>query len=148
MYKKCIHDILSSISNYSMGRRRIKKYKLSASSIDSEGGDVLDSSVALSRNPNEAKFIAAEIGSSAEVLDLHGCNTELALHLTEKFLNDATMGRIEYAKIIHGAGAGTLRRAVQEYLSGHSLVKDFRAASYPHETAITIVILHSLSNKK
>ena len=64
-------------------------------------------------------------GPSAR-LNLIGLRVDEALSRLEPFLNQASLGGLTEAIIVHGFGEGTLQRAVREHLKGHPLVKDFR----------------------
>jgi len=68
-------------------------------------------------------------GRSAHVkleLDLRGQRYEDALHMTEKYLDDALLSNYHQVSIIHGKGTGALRQGVQQYLKSHSRVKNYR----------------------
>ena len=43
-------------------------------------------------------------------------------------MNDAFMDGMASVRIIHGKGAGTLRRVVREHVGGHSIVKSASSA--------------------
>ncbi len=65
-----------------------------------------------------------------------------ALIKLDRFLNDAFMAGLYRVKVIHGKGTGTLREAVREELTTHSLVKSYRPGGYGEGGAgVTIVEL-------
>ncbi len=53
-----------------------------------------------------------------------------ALVKLDKYLDDAFLGGRNQVRIVHGKGTGTLRRAVTEHLSKHSLVASYRGGKY------------------
>jgi len=60
----------------------------------------------------------------------------------DKYLNDAFMAGLSRVRVIHGKGTGTLRQAIREQLTKHSLVKSYRAGGYGEGGAgVTIVEL-------
>lgn len=59
-------------------------------------------------------------------LDLRGERYEDALHLTEKYLDDALLSNYHRVSIIHGKGTGALRQGVQQFLKRHPRVKSYR----------------------
>jgi len=59
-------------------------------------------------------------------LNLIGLRVDEALSRLEPFLNQASLGGLAEAIIIHGFGEGILQRAVGEHLKGHPLVKEYR----------------------
>jgi len=61
-------------------------------------------------------------------LKLVGERAEDALVLLDRYLNDALLGHLQQVEIIHGAGTGTLRRAVRDYLATMPGVTAFYAA--------------------
>ncbi|MBF8297480.1 MAG: putative MutS2 protein [candidate division NC10 bacterium] len=77
-------------------------------------------------------------------LNLIGCDASEAARRLDQYLGDAFLTGLPTVRIIHGKGAGVLRRTVAELLQGHSLVVSFRLGDY-REGGIgtTIVELHS-----
>ena len=61
-------------------------------------------------------------------LKLVGERVEDALMLLERYLDDALLAHLNQVEIIHGSGAGVLRRAVRDYLAGAQSVTAFYAA--------------------
>lgn len=61
-------------------------------------------------------------------LDLHGATVEEAIPRLDEFIYGAFRRGRWRVYVIHGKGTGTLRRAVRQYLSGHSLVKRMATA--------------------
>ena len=61
-------------------------------------------------------------------LDLRGLTVDEALLLIDQRLDEAARAGVSELCIIHGKGTGTLRRAVREMLSKHSLVQGHAAA--------------------
>ncbi|MFH1926539.1 MAG: Smr/MutS family protein [Chloroflexota bacterium] len=60
----------------------------------------------------------------------------------DKYLHDAFMAGLYQVRVVHGKGTGTLRRAIQEQLRGHPLVKSYRTGEYGEGgTGVTIVQL-------
>jgi DNA mismatch repair protein MutS2 len=75
-------------------------------------------------------------------LHLRQSTLENALIQLDKFINGAFMAGLNRVKIIHGKGSGTLRRAVQEQLSQHSLVGSYYLADHADGgVGVTIVEL-------
>lgn len=60
-------------------------------------------------------------------LDMRGWRVEEGLTLLERYLDDAYLSGLPWARIIHGRGTGALRRAVRELLVMHPLVNSFRS---------------------
>jgi DNA mismatch repair protein MutS2 len=56
-------------------------------------------------------------------LDVRGMSADEALMLVEQRLDEALSAGLAELRIVHGKGTGTLRRAVREMLSHHSLVR-------------------------
>jgi len=75
-------------------------------------------------------------------IDLRGLTVEEACHRVEGYLDDALLSGFTQVYLIHGKGTGALRRALQEYLKAHPLVKDFRLGG-PQEggSGVTVVEL-------
>ena len=81
---------------------------------------------------------------SSEV-HLRGMLVDEALTELEKYLDDAYLAGIAEVRVIHGKGTGTLRSAVQHYLSGHPHVKAYRLGGY-HEGGIGVTVVQLLSS--
>ncbi len=76
-------------------------------------------------------------------LDLHGLTVDEALLALDKYLNDVFVADLtRVVRVVHGKGTGTLRETVRRQLSGHPLVKSYRAGEYGEGgTGVTIVEL-------
>ncbi len=61
-------------------------------------------------------------------LDVRGMSADEALLLVEQRLDEAFRVGLSELRIVHGKGTGTLRRAVREMLSRHSLVRSHASA--------------------
>jgi len=75
----------------------------------------------------------------AEV-EIRGLTVEEALPVVERHLDAAFRAGLRHLRIVHGKGAGVLRRAVRDLLSSHPLVKSYRPAN-PQEggEGVTVV---------
>ena len=73
-------------------------------------------------------------------IDLRGMTVDEMLPVLEKYIDDAYLAGLPYARIIHGKGTGVLRRAVREFLRQHPLVASYRPGE-PNEggDGVTIV---------
>lgn len=60
-------------------------------------------------------------------LDLRGARVEEALEMLESYIDGASVAGAPRVTIIHGHGSGALRDALRSRLSGHPLVKSWRA---------------------
>ena len=63
-----------------------------------------------------------------EELDLHSLTVEEALPRLDEFLYAAYQAGLYRVWVVHGKGAGILRREVSRYLANHPLVKSFAPA--------------------
>jgi len=82
---------------------------------------------------------APEVGPE---IDVRGYDAEDALQAVERFLENAAVGGLTTARIIHGKGTGVLRERVKRWLQTNSLVKDFRLGEIGEGgTGVTIVTL-------
>ena len=82
-------------------------------------------------------------GPTPYEIDLHGMRVEDAIAGAEKALDQALVAGQSRLKIIHGFGAGRVRKAIREMLTNHPNVKDFHFGD-PIEggLACTIAELH------
>ena len=60
-------------------------------------------------------------------LDLRGARVEEALEMLDSYIDQAAVASVPRVTIIHGHGSGALRDALRAQLSGHSLIKKWRA---------------------
>jgi DNA mismatch repair protein MutS2 len=65
-------------------------------------------------------------------INLIGLTVEEALPRVDKLLDDASLGERREIRVIHGFGAGRLRKAVAGLLEGHPHVSSFRQG-HPRE---------------
>ncbi len=73
-------------------------------------------------------------------LDIRGMACDEAIVVLDNFLDNAYMGNLPTARIIHGKGTGVLRAAVHDELRRCKFVKNFRLGVYGEgETGVTIV---------
>ncbi|MFC1933382.1 endonuclease MutS2 [Chloroflexota bacterium] len=62
-------------------------------------------------------------------LDLRGKRADEVEVLLDGYLNEATLANLSEVQIIHGIGTGTVRQIVRDFLTGHTLVRSFRAGN-------------------
>jgi DNA mismatch repair protein MutS2 len=74
-----------------------------------------------------SKATEAGMPTTAE-LKLIGKQTDEAVDLVDKFLDEAFLNGLSELRIIHGHGTGALRRAVADLLTGHPHVARFKPA--------------------
>ncbi|HEY7728429.1 MAG TPA: Smr/MutS family protein [Candidatus Eisenbacteria bacterium] len=75
-------------------------------------------------------------------IDVRGYEADDAIAAVERFLEDAHMGGIERARIIHGKGKGILRQRMKDWLQKNQFVKEFRLGEIQEGgTGVTIVTL-------
>jgi len=91
-------------------------------------------------NKSEAKL--REVVAKPEI-DLRGMNSDEAIPIMERFLENARMAKLNTVTIIHGKGTGVLRKAVHNNLRREQRgIKSFRLGLYGEgEDGVTIVDL-------
>jgi DNA mismatch repair protein MutS2 len=60
-------------------------------------------------------------------LDLRGARVEEALESLDSYIDQASVAAVPRVTIIHGHGSGALRDAIRAQLTGHPLIKSWRA---------------------
>jgi len=75
-------------------------------------------------------------------INLVGKRVDEALSQLEPFLNHASLAGFNEVMVVHGIGAGILRKAVREHVERHPLVKGFRSGE-PREggNGVTVVTM-------
>ena len=75
-------------------------------------------------------------------LDIRGMMTDEAVLVLDRYIDGATMAKLNQVTIIHGKGTGALRAAVHQSLKANRQVKSFRLGRFGEgETGVTIVEL-------
>ena len=83
-----------------------------------------------------------ELETSQQRLHLVGLRVEEALPLLDKAIDRALMEGCSQIHVVHGHGTGRLRKAVQDFLSDHSVVKGFHPEKQnAGGTGVTVVEL-------
>lgn len=91
-----------------------------------DGGSSRPSVPKPSDEPNLALEKAVRI---APQITLLGQRADEAVQNVEKYIDDAYAAGLTHARVVHGKGTGALRRAVQQYLGDHPLVKSYATAN-------------------
>lgn len=90
-----------------------------------------------SHTPHTSK--SKTINSEINVIGLH---VEEALFVVDKFLDDASLAKLQNVRIVHGKGTGKLRNSIHQFLKNHPHVQAFRLGAYGEgEMGVTIVTL-------
>ena len=58
---------------------------------------------------NQSTFAPKKVNTEINVI---GLNIEEANYLVDKFLDNAAMSRLEFVRIVHGKGSGTLGKGI------------------------------------
>lgn len=94
----------------------------------------------------QAKFERREarlnMKSVASSVDLRGMDSEEAIYVTDKYLDEAYMGGLAEVTIIHGNGTGILKKSINALLKSHPHVKSYRLGKYGEGgTGVTVAEL-------
>jgi DNA mismatch repair protein MutS2 len=83
-----------------------------------------------------------EIPDVPREIDVRGFEPDDAIRAVEAFLENAVMGGVGRARIIHGKGKGILREQLKRWLKGQPTVKEFQLGELREGgTGVTIVTL-------
>lgn len=84
-----------------------------------------------------------DLSGAAQVkteVNLIGKNTDDALAVLSKYLDEAYMAHLPSVRVVHGKGEGILRNAVQRYLKGVKYVKSFKLGEFGEgDSGVTVV---------
>ena len=87
-----------------------------------------------------SKFSKSQTISSE--INVIGLNVEEANFVIDKFLDDASLAKLETIRIIHGKGTGKLKNGIHQFLKRHPQVKAYRMGTYGEgEMGVTVVTL-------
>lgn len=114
--------------------------------IDSIKTTLSISQVTVAQKINETKFIPKKQSTTFSPkkvdteLNIIGLNIEESLPIVDKFLDNSTIARLEFVRIVHGKGSGALGKGIQNYLKKHPHVKSYRYGTFGEgEMGVTIV---------
>ncbi|MEG1932138.1 MAG: Smr/MutS family protein [Pygmaiobacter sp.] len=83
------------------------------------------------------------VRSAAMEINLIGLNADEAVLEADRFIDGAVMSGLSPIYLIHGRGAGILRKAIRDHLKHHKSVKSFRSGVYGEgEDGVTVVELN------
>ena len=86
-------------------------------------------------NLSRAKNVKSEI-------NVIGLNVEEAVFVVDKFLDDASLAKLNNVRIVHGKGTGKLMKGIHKFLKTNPHVKSFRLGTYGEgEMGVTVVEL-------
>jgi DNA mismatch repair protein MutS2 len=89
---------------------------------------------------------APRVESPGMELHLRGMTVDEALDALDRYLDDAYLAGLPWARIVHGKGSGVLRAAIREALAHHPLVRDFQRAELNEGgDGVTVVRLQPMS---
>ncbi|MDR0490043.1 MAG: endonuclease MutS2 [Oscillospiraceae bacterium] len=87
----------------------------------------------------KSETMLRELAAKPEI-DLRGMQTDEAIPILERFLDNARMANLNSVTVIHGKGTGALRQAVHQSLKREHRIKSFRLGRYGEgEDGVTIV---------
>lgn len=86
-------------------------------------------------NLSKAKNVKSEI-------NVIGLNVEEAVFVVDKFLDDASLSKLNTVRIVHGKGTGKLMKGIHKFLKTNPHVKSYRMGTYGEgEMGVTVVEL-------
>lgn len=91
---------------------------------------------------NKVREFSAKSAFISPEIDVRGNNTEEAIAIIDKYLDDAAISSLSQVRIIHGKGTGALRKGLHEHFKGHPHVKKFEDAAYNEGgSGATVIVL-------
>ena len=92
--------------------------------------------------PKSGSQSAGRLKKSATIsteINLIGKNSDDAIFVLDKYLDDAFLSGIPSVRIVHGKGSGILRNAVRDHLKGLSYIESFREGEFGEgDSGVTI----------
>ena len=114
------------------------KTNLSINELEKAHSDKKDNKKPLTStysNLSKVKNIKSEI-------NVIGLNVEEAIFVADKFLDDASLSKLNTVRIVHGKGTGKLMKGIHNFLKTNPHVKSFRLGTYGEgEMGVTVVEL-------
>ena len=97
----------------------------------------------LDTRPQSIPFVQ-EIKNLTPEIDLRGMTGEEAIHIVDKFLDDASLASLHSVSLIHGKGTGALRNKIAAYLKSDPRVRSSRLGEWNEGGAgVTVVDLRN-----
>lgn len=86
-------------------------------------------------NPVEEKssitsYKTSKTRTATTEINVIGYNVEEAIFTIDKYLDDASLAKLQTIRIVHGKGTGILRKGIHNFLKTNSHVKSFRLGTY------------------
>ena len=86
-------------------------------------------------NPVEEKssitsYKTSKTRTATTEINVIGYNVEEAIFTIDKYLDDASLSKLQTVRIVHGKGTGILRKGIHNFLKTNSHVKSFRLGTY------------------
>ncbi|MCC7161184.1 MAG: endonuclease MutS2 [Anaerolineae bacterium] len=81
-----------------------------------------------SKPVSQTSVVMPEVESPGMEIHLRGMRAQDAMDALEKYLDRAMMAGLPYVRVVHGKGAGTLRKLARDLLQASPLVTSFQTA--------------------
>lgn len=137
--------ILSHPSKSNEVQVQIGMLKMNVSIEDLEK---ISSNSSISKNTNNTVHLKSTFSSISKAksvsteINVIGYTVEEANFVVDKFLDDATISKLQTVRIVHGKGTGKLKDGIHRFLKSHPHVKSFRMGTYGEgEMGVTVVTL-------
>ena len=99
----------------------------------------------ISKHSNSLNSTFSSISKAKTVkteINVIGYNVEEANFVVDKFLDDASLSKLQTVRIVHGKGTGKLKDGIHRFLKTNPHVKSFRMGTYGEgEMGVTVVEL-------
>ncbi len=114
--------------------------QIGAATVELRARDVQVSTLPVEKTVTPAVSTFVSAASVSSELHLRGMKVEVALPLLDKYLDDALVAQLDRVRIVHGKGAGVIKKVVHEMLRAHPHVRSF-ALGQAHEggDGVTVV---------
>lgn len=137
--------ILSRPSKSNEVQVQIGALKMNVSIEDLEK---IPSNSSISKNTNNTTQLKSTFSSISKAksvsteINVIGYTVEEANFVVDKFLDDASLSKLQTVRIVHGKGTGKLKDGIHRFLKNHPHVKSFRMGTYGEgEMGVTVVTL-------
>ena len=137
--------ILSHPSKSNEVQVQIGMLKMNVSIEDLEK---ISSNSSISKNTNKTTHLNSTFSSISKAksvsteINVIGYTVEEANFVVDKFLDDASLSKLQTVRIVHGKGTGKLKDGIHRFLKSHPHVKSFRMGTYGEgEMGVTVVTL-------